>query len=112
MVFLIFWFSVLYSQKPKDGLYKYSIAFAEWDGKSLNATCHVRIKGDSIYIINDGSVTGTKGQIMDAGLILKHKRTGKWIIAHRPHDIDAKEVGGCGEGPSVIDFRRKRWWSC
>ncbi|MET0637948.1 MAG: hypothetical protein ABWZ25_18090 [Chitinophagaceae bacterium] len=101
-----------YSQKPKDGIYEYSIAFAEWGGKSLGATCQVKIKGDSIYVIHDGSVTGTRGEIMDAGVIMKHKRTGKWIIGHSRKDIFAKEIGGCGEGPNIIDFKKKTWSSC
>jgi hypothetical protein len=113
---LIFLFSTQfsYSQKPKDGTYTYSIAFEEWNGKSLGATCTVRIKGDSIQIIHntDKNLTGKQGDIIDEGIIMKHKKTGKWIIAHSPKDIYAKEVGGCGSGPSVIDFKNKKWWSC
>jgi len=30
-----------HAQKPKDGTYTYSIAFEEWQGKSLGATCTV-----------------------------------------------------------------------
>ena len=103
-----------YSQKPKSGIYTYAIAFDEWGGKTLEASCTVRIKGDSIQIIHNGkgNLTGKKGDILDEGVIMKHKKTGKWIIAHSPKDIYAKEIGGCGDGPSVIDFNNKKWWSC
>ncbi|RZM04994.1 MAG: hypothetical protein EOO88_55555 [Pedobacter sp.] len=101
-----------FAQKPKDGVYTYAIAFAEWGGRSLGSTCQVRIKGDSIYVINDGSLTGRKGEIIDAGVIMKHKRTGKWIIGHNAKDVLAKEIGGCSEGPHVIEFKKKRWWTC
>ena len=103
-----------YPQKPKNGTYTYTIAFAEWGGKSLGATCTVRIKGDSIQIIHNGkgNLTGTKGAIMDEGIIMKHRKTGKWIIGHSAKDIYAKEIGGCGAGPTVIDFKNKKWWSC
>ncbi|HWW41409.1 hypothetical protein [Pedobacter sp.] len=100
-------------EKPKDGTYTYSIAFAEWNGKSNGATCIVVIKGDSISVINSGNnLSGKKGEIMDKGVIMKHTKTGKWIIGHSPKDTDAKEVGGCSSGPSVIDFKRKMYWLC
>ena len=103
-----------YSQKPKDGTYTYAIAYAEWNGKSLGSTCTVIIKGDSIKVVHNGNptMTGTKGEILDKGIIMKHKRTGKWIIGHSKRDIYAKDIGGCGEGPSEIDFKHKKWWSC
>jgi hypothetical protein len=101
------------NEKPKDGTYTYSIAFAEWDGKSNGATCIVVIRGDSIVVINSGeNLSGKKGEIMDKGVIMKHTKTGKWIIGHSPKDTDAKEVGGCSGGPSVIDFERKIFWLC
>lgn len=101
-----------FSQKPKDGTYTYSVAFDEWGGKSLGATCIVKIKGDSITVINNGSLTGNKGDIMDQGIIMKHRKTGKWIIGRSPKDKNAIDFGGCGDGPSVIDFKNKKWWTC
>lgn len=102
------------AQKPKDGTYTYSIAFAEWQGKSLGATCTVIIKGDSIKVVHNGkgNLTGKKGDILDQGIIMRHTKTGKWIIGHNKNDKDAKEVGGCSDGPSIIDFKRKKFWSC
>ena len=112
LTIFISWLS--YSQKPRNGTYTYAIAFEEWNGKSLGATCIVKINGDSIKIIHNGIgyLTGTKGDIMDEGIIMKHKKTGKWIIAHSPKDIYAKEIGGCGSGPTIIDFKNKKWRSC
>ena len=105
---------VILAQKPQDGTYTYSIAFAEWNGKSLGATCTVIIKGDSIKVVHNGkaNMTGKKGDILDQGIIMKHTTTGKWIIGHSKKDKDAKEIGGCSDGPSVIDFKRKKFWSC
>ena len=111
---LLFVYTVTLGQKPKNGTYTYSIAFAEWNGKSLGATCRVIIKGDSIKVIHNGkgNLTGKKGDILDQGIIMKHNKTGKWIIGHSNKDKDAKEIGGCSDGPSVIDFKRKKFWSC
>lgn len=100
-------------QRPKSGTYIYKVAFAEWQGRSLGATVLVKIKGDSIYVIhNGGNVSGQKGEVIDSGIIMKHKATGQWIIGRHPRDRDAAEVGRCSDGPSVIDFNRKLFWLC
>lgn len=101
-----------YAQKPKSGIYTYKVAFAEWQGRSLGATCTVKIKGDSITIINNGSLSGKKGDIIDAGIIMKHKKSGRWIIAHHKNDIYAEDIGGCSNGPTIIDFKRKIFETC
>jgi hypothetical protein len=106
--------TALYAQKPKDGTYTYSIAWAEWGGKSVGATCTVIIKGDSIWVVHNGksNTTGKKGDIYARGIIMKHTKTGRWIIGSSRADKAAKEIGGCSDGPPVIDFRNKRFWSC
>lgn len=113
-VCLLFVNFALQAQKPKDGTYTYEIAWAEWDGRSLGATCTVIIKGDSIKVVHNGkpNVTGNKGDIYAEGIIMKHTQTGKWIIGRSPKDKDAREIGGCSEGPAVIDFKNKKFWSC
>ena len=102
------------AQKPKSGSYQYKIVWEEFNRKSLGATCTVIIKGDSIKVVHNGnkSVSGNKGDIIDEGIIMKHKRTGKWIIGHSKEDVNAKETGGCGDGPTVIDFKKKTWLGC
>ena len=83
VVTLIILFSVLstnsiFGQIPEDGSYTFDIAFAEWDGKSLGATCTVEIKGDSIKVIHNGTerLSGKKGEILSEGILLKHIPTG------------------------------------
>lgn len=95
-----------------DGTYTYDIALAEWGGKSLGSTCTVIIKGDSITVLNDGSLSGTKGETIEEGTLMIHKKTGKWIISHSNSDIDAEEVGGCSDGPLEIDIKNKKLWLC
>ncbi|PHN06994.1 hypothetical protein [Flavilitoribacter nigricans] len=99
---------------PPDGTYRFDIAFAEWQGKSMGEGVTVAIAGDSIKVIyeGDGSLTNTKkGTMMDQGLIMKHK-SGDWIIGTRPEDKEMEEVGGCTGGPAIIDFKHKRYWMC
>jgi hypothetical protein len=104
---------VLHAQIPKTGTYTYTVVFTEWNGKSHDARCTVVIKGDSIWVIHNGSanLTGKKGDILDQGIIMKHKKTGSYIIAHDASDADSDDANGC-EGPSVIDFKRKVFWIC
>jgi len=100
-------------QKPKNGVYTYDVAFAEWGGKSLGATVLIKIKGDSIYVIhNGGNLSGKKGDLLDSGIIMKHRKTGKWIIGHHPKDKDLEDLNECADRPSVIDFKNKKYWSC
>jgi len=98
----------------KDGTHCFSIAFDEWDGQSLGTTCNVVIKGDSVHVLHDGTgaLTGKKGDVLEAGILMKHTRTGNWIIGHTVDDVNAKEIGGCGEGPTIIDLKRRIFWTC
>jgi len=59
-----------------------------------------------------GNITGNKGDVMDEGIIMKHTKTGKWIIGHSVKDKDAKEIGGCSDNPSIIDFKKKKYFIC
>lgn len=101
-----------FGQIPESGTYEYDVAFAEWSGKTMGLTVTVMISEDSIKIINNGGLTGRKGEIIEYGKILKHKSTGQWIIAIKPGDEFAEHVGGCSDGPRVIDFKNKKWWTC
>jgi hypothetical protein len=113
IVFIILTTGFANAQIPKSGTYTYDIAFAEWGGKSNGATCTVIIKGDSIKVLHNGTgnLTGKKGDILDRGIIMKHKKTGKYIIARTPQDQNTDEANGC-EGSSIIDFTRKKFWTC
>mgnify|MGYP007079508429 CR=1 FL=1 len=90
------------------------MAFAEWQGKSMGEMVTIKIKGDSIKVIyeGDGSLTLTeKGTVLDEGFIRKHQ-SGKWIIANEESDIYIVEIGGCTDGPAVIDFKNQKYWTC
>ena len=106
--------TALEAQKPKNGTYTYTVAFAEWQGQSLGTTCTVIIDGNRIKVLSDGSgkLGGKKGVVLEEGLIMRHEKTGKWIIGHSAKDAKAKLIGGCTGGPSVIDFKNKKYRTC
>ncbi|MDX2248964.1 MAG: hypothetical protein SF052_19405 [Bacteroidia bacterium] len=102
------------SEIPPDGKYRYDIAFAEWNGKSMGEKVTVMIKGDSIKVIyeGDGQLTlAEPREILDEGILRKHK-SGQWIITKSKNDTEIDEIGGCTSGPSIIDFENKKFWIC
>lgn len=99
---------------PPDGVYRFDVAFAEWEGKSMGEKVTVVIKGDSVKVVyeGDGNLTNTKkGDVFSQGLVMKHK-TGVWIIGKSKTDAQVDEIGGCSDGPTVIDFKGRKYWMC
>jgi len=68
---------------------------------------HVKIVSDSL-----DSTAFPLGSIVDEGTIIWHSATGQWIVGNKESDGDAAEVGGCSEGPAVIDFVGNVYWWC
>ena len=105
--------NLVLAQKPRNGVYTYTIRWHEFDGEDLGNTCTVVVYGDSIKVVHNGkpNLTGKKGDVLVQGVVLRHQ-SGKWIIAQSRKDINAPEIGACGGGPIVIDFKRKVVWLC
>jgi hypothetical protein len=100
-----------FSQKPKSGTYTYKYCDTEY--RNCISTCRIIIKGDSIKIYATKAlserITLTKeNELIEEGIIMKHK-SGKWIIGKSKSDEDAEGIGG--EGPSIIDFTNKEYWT-
>ncbi|MEL6561572.1 MAG: hypothetical protein AAFQ94_25510 [Bacteroidota bacterium] len=96
--------SAVASEIPASGEYVYDVAFAEYQGASMGKTVKVIIDGHKVQVIFDGNE-------VDNGQLMKHK-TGVWIIAINESDKELDEVGGCTDGPSIIDFANKKYWMC
>ena len=98
---------------PSNGTYQFDVAFAEWQGKSLGVKLTIIIKGDSAKVVYEshGSLTAEIGEVIDEGIIMKHK-SGQWIIGTDPKDKEIEEVGGCTGGPAIINFKEKKYWMC
>ncbi|ANQ48590.1 hypothetical protein MY04_1213 [Flammeovirga sp. MY04] len=101
------------NELPSDGNYLFDIAFSEWDGQSLGGKVTVSIKNGSAKVIytGEGNLTAEIGEVIDQGIIFKHK-SGVWIIGNDESDTKLEEIGGCTGGPSIIDFKNKRYWMC
>ncbi|NLR95177.1 hypothetical protein HGP29_28545 [Flammeovirga sp. SR4] len=99
---------------PPNGNYLFDVAFSEWNGKSLGEKVTVIIKNGSvkvIYTVGEGNLTAKIGEVLDQGIIFKHK-SGVWIIGKDESDKSIEEIGGCTGGPTIIDFKNKKYWMC
>ena len=108
-IFLIFLSLPCFSQLPKSGVYIYTFCEDEF-GKCLN-NCKVVINGNRITIYALDGLSVEKGAIIDKGILMKHK-TGVWIIGNKKTDINLNEIGGCSDGPSIINFTKKEYRTC
>ena len=100
-----------FGQRLNSGTYIFQYCDIEYN--SCVGTCKVVIKKDSIIIYATKAlserITFTKeGDVIESGLILKHK-SGKWIIGKSLQDKNAKQIGA--EGPPILDFRKKQYWT-
>ena len=99
-----------------NGTYRFEIAFAEWDGKTMS--------DEVIVILNDGHITlkisensnslwmGAKpGDVIEEGTLRKHQ-SGQWIISNDEKDIYLEEIGGCTGGPTIIHFENQTIEMC
>lgn len=78
--------------------------------KSVPLTAEIR--GRHIVLVNETpSEVFTKGVVAE-GTLMWHSRSGLWIIGNSDSDREAKEVGGCSDGPETIDLKNKVYWTC
>lgn len=100
-----------YSQKLITGTYAFSYCDLEYN--MCLGPCKVVIKKDSITIYATKELAQRltlikDGDIIAQGIILKHK-SGKWIIGKSRKDANAERIGI--EGPAIIDFKKKQYWT-
>lgn len=78
------------------------------DGGELAA----EIRGHHIKLINHSASSAFPEGVVEEGDLLWHASSGQWIVAETAADADATDVGGCSDGPAVIDLERKIYWTC
>lgn len=70
--------------------------------------------------IRAGQITLTNNERADVfpigviaeGTLMWHSKSEQWIIGDGDADRSADEVGGCSEGPEVVDLVRRVYWTC
>lgn len=93
------------------GQYVFQHRFAE-DPQFPSIRVQVKISGSRIVVVNPrASATFAAGTLAE-GRLMWHAASRQWIIGNDPTDKSAEEVGGCSDGPEVVDLVRKIYWTC
>lgn len=50
--------------------------------------------------------------IVAEGTLMWHAPSKQWIIGDKDSDRHVRDVGGCSDGPEVIDLQQKIYWTC
>ena len=72
----------------------------------------VQIRGRQVTIINNGPTDVFPRGLIEQGTLIWHAKSGQWIIGTNAADANAADLGGCSDGPSIIDLQRKIYWTC
>jgi len=72
----------------------------------------VKISKYHIVVINQSESEVMPKGIIDEGELKFHTRSNQWIISTEESDILAEDVGGCSDGPTVVDLVNKIYWTC
>lgn len=101
------------SQPLADGKYIFEHKFAEVGHHKIESIkLSVIIKGNHITVINnDRSDVFPKG-LLEEGTLMWHAKSSEWIIGNSTSDRNAVDVGGCSDGPTVVDLEKRIYWTC
>jgi hypothetical protein len=93
------------------GRYEFQHRFAEHpDMKSIKLVGE--IIDDHIVLTNADSEEVFPFGVIDQGTLMWHAASQQWIIGTSDDDRTAEHVGGCSDGPSVIDLVKREYWTC
>ena len=70
------------------------------------------VDGAHIVLTNQSDSPALPKGVVAEGMLLWHPASGQWIIGNSPADAAAKEVGGCSDGPEVVDLANHIYWTC
>ena len=95
------------------GDYVFAHEFAEAEQSKIpSIKLDVQIRGRHIVLTNNDKTDVFPAGVIEEGTLMWHAGSRQWIIGTKPTDLDAPEVGGCSDGPQVLDLERKIYWTC
>ena len=93
------------------GEYRFRHRFYEHPSiPSIDVTA--KIVGRRIAILNPSSGPVFPSGTLAEGTLMWHAASKQWIIGRSDADARAEEVGGCSDGPEVVDLERRIYWTC
>ena len=97
----------------ENGEYVFEHKFAEAEQHTIKSIkLNVTITGRHIVVINNDRFDVFPKGILEEGTLMWHPNSGQWIIGNKPSDKDEIDVGGCSDGPTVIDLEKRTYWTC
>ena len=95
------------------GDYVFVHKFAEAEHSEIpSIELTVQIRERHIVVINNDRTDVFPRGLIEEGTLIWHAASAQWIIGDSPADADAPVVGGCSDGPSVVDLQRRIYWTC
>jgi hypothetical protein len=115
LAFSLFLLSTLAHADPalpiKSGDYTFDHRDAEFP-HSKGFPVKVSIRGYHITVVNPKPHGAIRAGVLDDATLMWHVKSRQWIIGYSDADRDAPDVGGCSDGPNVIDFKTRIIWTC
>ena len=93
------------------GNYRFQHHFAE-QPTIPSITVDVEIDGRHIVVTNNDRTDVFPRGVIAEGTLMWHPVSRQWIIGDKPSDADLKDVGGCSDGPQVVDLKDHVFWTC
>jgi hypothetical protein len=95
----------------QSGRHTFQHRFAE-QPKMKSVSLNAEIRGRHIVLINEAPSSVFPKGVVAEGTLMWHSTSGQWIIGKSDSDRNAKEAGGCSDGPEVVDLKNKIYWTC
>ena len=70
------------------------------------------IDGNHIVLVNESPSDAFPAGVIAEGTLMWNAKAGHWVIGHDDADRETDEVGGCSDGPEMVDFDEKIYWTC
>ena len=98
-------------QMVSDGTYALVHKFAEHPNMPSIAVEAV-VKNGRVSLFNHGVADVFPKGLIKEGELFWHAPSKEWVIIVSEEDKQAEHVGGCTDGPEVIDFNGLVYWTC
>jgi hypothetical protein len=70
------------------------------------------LRGKRIVLRNPKAAGPFPAGVLAEGELMWHPASRQWIIGTDRADSSARDVGGCSDGPEVVDLVRRIYWTC
>ncbi|HEY1137241.1 MAG TPA: hypothetical protein VGE64_07110 [Xanthomonadaceae bacterium] len=90
-------------------------AFRHRSAEHPNLPAHplvARITGTRIVLLNRKASSVFPIGVVAEGDLMWHAASKQWILGKDAADRTAEEVGGCSDGPEVVDVKKRVYWTC